>query len=81
MVFRLNAKSDLHPNQDDKELLSNYERYYGRFHYNFDFRAEGRDQLKSNQHQAIIVSNQTKVDNHSTFMFNIFLKYNLNCFI
>ena len=24
----LNAESDLHPNQDDKELWSNYERHY-----------------------------------------------------
>ena len=44
----LNAESDLHPNQDDKELLSNYERHYGRLHYNFDFQAERRGQLKSN---------------------------------
>ena len=33
----LNAESDLHHNQDDKELLSNYERQYGCFHCNLDF--------------------------------------------
>ena len=70
---RLNAESDLHPNQDDKELGSNYERHYGRLHYKSDFWAERRDQLKSNQHQAPIISNQTKVDNHCSLMFNILL--------
>ena len=67
--------------QDDNELWSNYEHHYGRLHYNSDFRAERRDRLKSNQHQAPIISNQTKVDNHCTSIFNIFLKYNLNSYI
>ena len=77
----LNAESDLHSNQDDKELLSNYERHYERLHYNSDFQAERRGQLKSNQNQAPLLSNQTKVDNHCTLIFKIFVKYNLNYFI
>ena len=77
----LNAESDLHHNQDDKELLSNCERQYGRLHYNSDFQAERRGQRKCNQHQAPLLSNRTKVDNYCTVMFNIFLKYNLNSII
>ena len=46
----LNAESDLHPNQDDKKLWFNYERYYGRHHYNSDIHAKPRGQLKSNQY-------------------------------
>ena len=68
----LNAESDLHPNQDDKKLWCNYERHYGRLHYNSDFHAERRGQLKSNQHQAPLLSNRIKVDNHCTLMFNIY---------
>ena len=77
----LKSESDLYHNQDDKELFSNYERQYGRLHYNSDFQAERRGQRKSNQHQAPLLSNQTKVNNYCTVMFNIFLKYNLNSFI
>ena len=77
----LNAESDLHHNQDDKELLSNCERQYGRLHYNSYFQAERRGQRKSNQHQAPLLSNRTKVDNNCTVMFNIFLKYTLNSII
>ena len=69
----LNAESDLHHNQDDKELLSNCERQYGRLHYNSYFQAERRGKRKSNQHQAPLLSNPTKVDNYCTVMFNIFL--------
>ena len=76
---RINAESDLHLNQDDKELWSNYECHYGRLYYHSDFRAEMRGQLKGNQLLAPIISNQTKIDNHCTLMFNIFTKY--NCFI
>ena len=77
----LNEESDLHPNQDDKEQLSNYEHDYGQLHYNSDFQAERRGQRKSNQHQAPLLSNRTKVDNHCTLLFNIFLKLNLNSYI
>ena len=59
----LNAESELHHKQDDNELSSNYERQYGRLHYNSDFQAERRGQRKSNQHQAPLLSNRTKVDN------------------
>ena len=77
----LNAESDLHHNQDDKEILSNYERQYGRLHYNSDFQADRWRQRKSNQHQAPLLSHRTKVDNYCIVMFNIFLKYNLNLII
>ena len=33
----LNAKSDLHPNQDDKDLWFNYERLYVRLQFKTDF--------------------------------------------
>ena len=59
----LNAKSDLHHNQDDKELLFNCERQYGRLHYNSAFLAERRGQRNSNHHQAPLLSNRTKVNN------------------
>ena len=62
----LSAESDLHPNQDDKELWSNYERHYGRLYYSADFRAKRRGQVKNHRHQAPIISNQTNVDNYST---------------
>ena len=62
----LNAESDLHHNQADKELWSNYERHYRRHHFNADFRAKRRGQVKSHRHQAPINSNQTKVDNYFT---------------
>ena len=75
------AESNLHHNQDDKELLSNYERQYGRLYYNCDFQAERRGQRKSNQHQAPPLSNRTNVDNYCIVMFNIFLKYNFNSII
>ena len=77
----LDEESDLHPNQDYKELWSNDERPYGRLHYNADFRAERRGQAKRNKHQAPIISNLTKLDNYFTLMLNIFPKYNLNSFI
>ena len=77
----LNAESDLLPNQDNKELWSNYERHYGRLHYNADFRAERRGQVKSHQHQAPIIPNQTKLDNYFTLVLNIVPKYNLNSVI
>ena len=44
----INAKSNLHPNQDDKELWSNYECHYERLHYNADLRAKRRGQVGSN---------------------------------
>ena len=43
----LNAESDLHHNQDDKELLTNCERQYGRLYYNSDFQAERRDNVRA----------------------------------
>ena len=78
---KLNKESDLHPNQDDKELWFNYSRHNGRLHYNADVRAEKRRKFESNQHQAPIISNQTKVDNYFTLMLHIFPKYHLNSFI
>ena len=54
---------------------------YGQLHYNSDFQVERRVQLKSNHHQAPLLTNRTKVDNHCTLIFNIFFKYNLNTFI
>ena len=69
----LNAEFDLHPNQDDKELWSNYERHYGRLHFNADFRAKRRGQIKSNRHQETIISYKTKIDNYITLLLNIFL--------
>ena len=65
----LNAESDLHPNQDETKLWSNYERHYGRLHYNADFRAERWGQVKSNKNQAPIISNPTKVDNYFTLIY------------
>ena len=77
----IDEESDLHPNQDYKELWFNYERHYGRLHYNADFRAERRGQAEINKHQAPIISNLTNLDNYLTLMLNIFLKFNLNSFI
>ena len=77
----LDEESDLHPNQDFNKLWSNYERRYGRLHYNADFRAERRRKAKRNKHQAPIMSNLTNLDNYFTLMLNIFPKYNLNSFI
>ena len=77
----LNAEFDLHPNQDDKELWSNYVRQYGRLYFNTDLRAKRRGQVKSNRHQAPIISNQTKIDNYLTVLLNILFKYHLNSFI
>ena len=79
--IKMTRNYDLHPNQDNKELCSNYERHYGRLHYNAEMRAERQGQVDSNQHQTPIISNQTKVDNLCTLMLNIFSKYNLNSFI
>ena len=76
-----NIESDLHPNQDDKKLLSIYKRHYGRLHYNADLQAERRSQVKNNRHQAPIIFNQTNVNNYLTLMLNIYPKYNLNSFI
>ena len=76
----LNAQSDLHPNQDDKEVWSNYVRHYCGLHFNADLRAKRRGQVESNQHQAPIISNTTKVNNYCTLMLNIFV-LNLNSFI
>ena len=76
-----NTESDLHPNQDGKELWVKYERHYGRLHYNADFRANRRDKVKNHRHQTPIIFNQTKVDNYFTLMLNIFPQYNLNSFI
>ena len=78
---KLNAEFYLHSNQDDKELLFNYKRKYGRLQYYSDLQADRRCQLKSNQHQEPLLSNRTKIDYHCTMMFNMFCKYNLNSFI
>ena len=77
----LDEESDLHPNQDYKELWSNYKYRYGRLHYNADFRAEWHGQSKKNKYEAPIISNLTNLDNYFTLMLNIFPKYNLNSFI
>ena len=77
----IDEESDLHPNQDYKELWSNYERHYGQLHYNADFRAKRRGQAKRNKHQAPIISNLTNLDNYLTLMLNLFLKFNLNSLI
>ena len=59
----LDEVSDVHTDQDYKALWSNYERPYGRLHYNADFRAERRGQASRKKHQAPIISNLTKLDN------------------
>ena len=68
----LNAESDLHPNQDEKILWFMYKRYYWRLHYNSDIHAKRRGQLKSNQYEAQLLYNRTKVDNHCTLLLNIY---------
>ena len=77
----LNAEFDLHPNQNDKKLWSNYERNYGRLNFNADFQAKRRGQVKSNRHQAQIIFNQPKINNYFTLLLNIFSQNNLNSFI
>ena len=75
------AKSNLHSNQDDKKLWSNYECHYWRLHYIADLRATYRGHVGSNKHHTPIISNQTKENIHFIIMLNIFPKYNSNYFI